>query len=43
MQYRVQAALGDKLPAASAVYARVDLDDARPDLIPGNVVRLVIR
>ncbi len=43
IQYRIPAALSDRISSPSAVYVRVDLDETRPELIPGNVVKLVIR
>ncbi|HYE05573.1 MAG TPA: HlyD family efflux transporter periplasmic adaptor subunit [Planctomycetota bacterium] len=43
IQYRIPTALSDRISSPSAVYVRVDLDATQPDLIPGNVVKLVIR
>jgi len=43
IQYKVHPALLDRIRDASAVYVRIDLDQPKPDLIPGNVVRVVIR
>ncbi len=43
IEYKVHAALRDRITDPSAIYVRIDLDVAKPDLIPGNVVRVVIR
>lgn len=43
IQYKVHPSLRDRITDPSAVYVRIDLDQPKPDLIPGNVVRVVIR
>jgi multidrug resistance efflux pump len=43
IQYKVHPSLRDRISAPSAVYVRIDLEQPKPDLIPGNVVRVVIR
>ncbi len=43
IQYKVHPSLRDRITDPSAVYVRIDLDVPKPDLIPGNVVRVVIR
>jgi multidrug resistance efflux pump len=43
IQYKVHPSLRDRITDPSAVYVRIDLDGSKPDLIPGNVVRVVIR
>ena len=43
IQHKVPPALRDRVSDASAVYVRLDLDPNAVGLIPGNVVRVVIR
>ncbi len=43
IQYKVHPSLADRIDERSAIYVRIDLDQPRPDLIPGNVVKVVIR
>ncbi len=43
IQHKVPPALRDFISDASAVYVRIDLDPTATVLIPGNVVRVVIR
>jgi len=43
IQYKVHPSLADRINERSAIYVRIDLDQSKPDLIPGNVVKVVIR
>jgi len=43
IQYKVHASLVDRINEHSAIYVRIDLDQPKPNLIPGNVVKVVIR
>ena len=43
IQYKVHPSLVDRINEHSAIYVRIDLDQPKPDLIPGNVVKVVIR
>jgi len=43
IQYKVHPSLVDRINERSAIYVRIDLDQPKPDLIPGNVVKVVIR
>ena len=43
IQHKVPPALRDRITDASAVYVRIDLDPNAVGLIPGNVVRVVVR
>jgi multidrug resistance efflux pump len=42
LEYKVHPALRSRFREFSAVYARIDLDDGGQELIPGNVVEVVI-
>jgi|GEM_PF-3057954 len=43
IQYKVHASLSTRITDISAVYVRIDLDEVDPELIPGNVARVVIK